>query len=61
VHKGPIDLSNLYDTYTNPTYNDITFEDANSAQNVHVAQSENALVNIPIAEHITQTVNNGPT
>jgi len=27
VHKGPINLSNIYDTLTNPTYEEIKFQD----------------------------------
>ena len=49
MHKGPINLSNLYDTLTNPTYDEIKLDNIDGPQNVEIVQSKAEVVNVSIA------------
>jgi hypothetical protein len=56
THKGPINLDNLYEVYTKPSYEDISYENANGGtQNLEIVESKAELIDLPIAEAINRT------
>lgn len=43
MHKGPVNLSNIYDTLTNPTYDEITFDNGSAEE---ISRPQESLANI---------------
>lgn len=62
VHKGPIALGNLMDTYTNPKYQEISMEEGSGEQGGQGGQggkgtageSKGEMINMNLAEAITK-------